>query len=173
MDLPFADATFDVVACQFGAMFFPDKPRAFAEARRVLRPGGALLFSVWDRIDENEFADVVIASLAELFPDAPPRFLARLPHGYHDVQAIAADLAHGGFAAGPAVTTLAQRSRATSPHAAAFAYCEGTPLRNEIEALDPGGLAKATANAAAALARRFGDGPVDGKIQAHVVEVVK
>jgi ubiquinone/menaquinone biosynthesis C-methylase UbiE len=38
MELPFADAAFDAVVCQFGAMFFPDKARAFAEARRVLKP---------------------------------------------------------------------------------------------------------------------------------------
>jgi SAM-dependent methyltransferase len=57
MQLPFPDGGFDAVVCQFGAMFFPDKPRAFAEARRVLRPGGKLVFSVWDRIEENEFAD--------------------------------------------------------------------------------------------------------------------
>src|SRR5688572_3462352 len=40
LQLPFADASFDAVICQFGVMFFPDKVRAFAEARRVLRPGG-------------------------------------------------------------------------------------------------------------------------------------
>ena len=60
-NLPFDDASFDIVVCQFGAMFFPDKPAAFAQARRVLRPGGALLFNVWDRIEENEFADTVTA----------------------------------------------------------------------------------------------------------------
>src|SRR5256885_14920391 len=59
MQLPFGDATFDAVVCQFGVMFFPDKARAFAEARRVLRPGGVFLFNVWDRIAENEFADPV------------------------------------------------------------------------------------------------------------------
>jgi len=74
--LPFDDASFDVVVCQFGAMFFPDKPRAFAEARRVLRRGGVLLFNVWDRVEENEFADTVTAALAGLFPSDPPRFMA-------------------------------------------------------------------------------------------------
>ena len=81
MKLPFADAEFDVVVCQFGVMFFPDKCQAFAEARRVLRPGGAFLFNAWGRIEDNEFADVVTTSLASLFPADPPRFLARTPHG--------------------------------------------------------------------------------------------
>ncbi len=57
MQLPFPDGAFDAVVCQFGVMFFPDKARALSEAHRVLRPGGVLIFNVWDRIEENEFAD--------------------------------------------------------------------------------------------------------------------
>src|SRR5262249_56630601 len=85
LTLPFEDRTFDVVACQFGAMFFPDKVRGYREALRVLKRGGHFFFNVWDRISENEFADVVTQSLATLFPQDPPRFMARIPHGYHDV----------------------------------------------------------------------------------------
>lgn len=169
--LPFADAAFDAVVCQFGAMFFPDKAGAFAEAKRVLRPGGAFIFNVWDHIAHNEFADVVTAALAEVFPGDPPQFLARVPHGYHDTAAIADDLARGGFARPPAITTVAARSRADTPELPAIAYCQGTPLRNEIESRDPARLAEATAVAAAALARCFGTGAVDGRIQAHVVVV--
>ena len=62
--LPFADASFDAVACQFGVMFFPDKVQGYREARRVLKPGGRFLFNVWDQISENEFADVVTEALA-------------------------------------------------------------------------------------------------------------
>jgi SAM-dependent methyltransferase len=102
MQLPFDDASFDVVACQFGAMFFPDRALAYAEARRVLRPGGTLVFNVWDRIEENEFADVVTDALAVVFPADPPRFMARTPHGYSDRQTIATDVANGGFNAAAA-----------------------------------------------------------------------
>ena len=84
--LPFEDRAFDVVACQFGAMFFPDKVQGYREARRVLKPGGRFFFNVWDRIEDNEFADVVTQALAAMFPDDPPRFMARTPHGYHDVE---------------------------------------------------------------------------------------
>jgi SAM-dependent methyltransferase len=172
LKLPFEDGSFDAVACQFSVMFFPDKRKAFAEARRVLKPGGVFIFSVWDRIEENEFADVVTRSLEGLFPEAPPRFMARTPHGYHDRRAIERDLREAGFGHPPRIDTVAARSRATSPRIPAVAYCQGTPLRHEIEAHDPARLGEATDVAAEAIARRFGRQDVDGKIQAHVVTLV-
>ena len=171
MALPFGDGSFDVVVCQFGAMFFPDKPRAFAQARRVLVPGGVLVFNVWDRIEQNEFAATVTDALETLFPHDPPRFLARTPHGYCESEVITQDLAMGGFTGPPLIETVADRSRAASSRIPAVAYCQGTPLRNEIESRDAAGLASATAHCADALARRFGTGAVDGKIQAHIVAV--
>lgn len=171
MRLPFADATFDAVVCQFGVMFFPDKSRAFSEARRVLRAGGVFIFNVWDRIEENEFADAVTTALASFFPQDPPRFLARTPHGYHDRRVVERDLKNGGFVASPRIDTVAARSRAMSSRVPAIAYCQGTPLRNEIEALDATRLSDATDVAAAAIAARFGRGAVDGKIQAHIVTI--
>lgn len=171
MQLPFPDGAFDAVVCQFGVMFFPDKPRAYAEAHRVLRPGGVLLFSAWDRIEENEFAETVTGALASLFPADPPRFLARTPHGYHAPARIAQDLAGGGFVAPPEIVTVAARSRARSPRDPAIAFCQGTPLRNEIEARDASRLGEATDVAADAISRQFGRGAVDGKMQAHVVTI--
>src|SRR4029077_1873394 len=105
MQLPFRDGTFDAVVCQFAVMFFPDKVKAFSEARRVLGPGGVFIFNVWDRITENEFADTVTTALESVFPEDPPRFLARTPHGYHDRPMIGRDLAAGGFTASPQFTT--------------------------------------------------------------------
>ena len=171
LQLPFDDGSFDAVLCQFGVMFFPDKAKAFSEARRVLRRGGVLLFNVWDRIEENEFAQAVTDALATVFPADPPRFMARTPHGYFDRAAIARDLKQGGIDAAPQIDTLAARSRAPSPRHPAVAYCQGTPLRNEIEARDKTRLEEATDIAAEAIAGRFGRGPVDGAIQAHVVRV--
>ena len=169
--LPFAGGEFDAVVCQFGAMFFPDKARAFAEARRVLRPGGVFIFSVWDAIAANEFADIVSATLEALIPQDPPRFLARTPHGYHDRAAIARDVAAGGFDNPAVIETVAARSRAATPRVPAVAYCQGTPLRNEIEARGASRLGEATDAAARAIAQRFGSGAVDGKIQALVVAI--
>ena len=173
MALPFEDEAFDAVACQFAMMFVPDKVKAFSEARRVLRPGGLFLLDVWDRIEENEFADVITTSLESIFPDDPPRFLARTPHGYHDVRVIEADLVKAGFSAAPMIETIAHRSRADSPEVPAIAYCQGTPLLNEIEERDASRVAEATDVAARAIAARFGTGKVDGKISAQIVSVTK
>jgi SAM-dependent methyltransferase len=173
MALPFPDNEFDAVVCQFGVMFFPDKSRAFSEAHRVLKPGGVFIFNVWDRISENEFADTVTRALAAVFPEDPPRFLPRTPHGYHDRPTIERDLALGGFTRSPQIVTVAARSRGESARVPAIGYCQGTPLRNEIEARDASRLGEATDRATAAVAQRFGTHGVDGKIQAHVVTVEK
>ncbi len=168
LSLPFEDATFDVVCCQFGAMFFPDRVAGYAQARRVLRPGGRFVFNVWDRIEENAFADAITQAVAGVFPHDPPQFLARTPHGYHDIARIREDLRRAGFT-DIAIDTRAEVSRAPSPRDVATAYCLGTPLRNEIEARDPTLLSLATDRATQAIANRHGEGPVAGKIQAHVM----
>ena len=165
--LPFPDRTFDAVVCQFGVMFFPDKQKAYREARRVLKVGSRFIFNVWDRIEDNEFADIVTTAVADLFPDDPPLFLARTPHGYHDKELILDDLRSAGFI-DIASDTLTRRSVAASCRDPAIGYCQGTPLRNEIEARDAGRLAEATEAAARRIGERFGNGPVDGKIQAHI-----
>jgi ubiquinone/menaquinone biosynthesis C-methylase UbiE len=148
--LPFEDATFDLVCCQFGAMFFPNRTSGYREARRVLKPGGHFLFNVWDRIEENVFADDVT------------------PHGYHDTALIRRELEEAGFSR-VVIDTRAEQSRASSPRIPAVAYCQGTPLRNEIEARAAGDLQPATAHAAAAIADKHGHGDVAAKIQAHVI----
>jgi len=173
MQLPFVDGGFDAVVCQFGVMFFPDRPMAFAEMKRVLWPGGVLIFNVWDRIDENEFADAVSNAVGSLFPADPPRFLPRTPYGYHDARVIERDLTDGGWAASPHIVTVEARSVASAPEIPAVAFCQGSPLRTEIEQRDAALLGAATDAAAAAIAQRFGPGPVDGKLQAKVVVVTR
>jgi len=169
MALPFPDQSFDVVVIQFGVMFFPDKPRALGEARRVLRPGGALIFAVWDSLRHNEFADAVEAGLASHFPDDPPRFLSRAPYGYFDLRRIVADVEARGFTAMPEVVTIAMRSRAQRASDPAVGFVQGSPLKGDVEAR--GAIGPATDAAAAEIAKRFGPGPVESKIQAHVVTV--
>ncbi|MDB5366281.1 MAG: SAM-dependent methyltransferase, partial [Rhodospirillales bacterium] len=157
--LPFADQAFDAVACQFGVMFFPDKVKAYREARRVLKPGGRFFFSVWDRISANEFADVVTNALAAVFPQDPPLFMVRTPHGYCNLERIRQELTEAGFA-DVSVETVEHWSRTASPADAAIAYCQGTPLRSEIESRDASRLEDATTLTAHALACRFGEGAI-------------
>lgn len=171
--LPFGDASFDLVVCQFGVMFFPDKARAFSEARRVLRRGGTLLFNVWDSLQHNQFPATIETALAAVFREDPPRFLGRTPYGYFDKDLISRDLAIAGLR-GARYETIAERSRAASPRDPAIAFCQGTPLRIDIEARAGASgvsLADATSACAAAIADRFGTGPVDAEIRAHVVTV--
>jgi ubiquinone/menaquinone biosynthesis C-methylase UbiE len=166
--LPFDDGSFDALLCQFGVMFFPDRLAGYREAKRVLKSGGQFLFSVWDRIEENEISQTVTEAIAALFPEDPPQFLARTPHGYHDVAVIERELSAAGFTR-IAIDTVAYRSRAASPREPALGLCCGSPLRAEIEARAADRLEKAIDAATAAIAARFGTGAVDGKIQAHIV----
>lgn len=168
LELPFSVGEFDVVCCQFGVMFFSDRVAAYREARRVLKPGGRFVFNVWDRISENVFADDVTSALKEMFPDDPPQFLARTPHGYHDVDLIRSELEAAGFDT-VTIETRDELSRGASPRHPAIAYCQGTPLRNEIEARDAGKLEAATDHAASVIGRKHGEGAVAAKIQGHVV----
>src|SRR5581483_8465702 len=129
--LPYPDRAFDLAICQFGVMFFPDRGRAFREARRVLSPGGTYLFSVWDGIEQNEITRIVSRALAAMFPQNPPTFMERGPHGHGDCVALERDLRESGFMH-VGWEPVALRSRAASARDAAVALCEGTPLRHEI-----------------------------------------
>ncbi|MCB1542354.1 MAG: methyltransferase domain-containing protein [Rhodoblastus sp.] len=166
--LPFDDEEFEAVVCQFGVMFLPDKVQGFAEARRVLKPGGLYIFNVWDTLETNAFAQVATQALAAVFPDDPPTFFERLPYGYNDAGEISATLKNAGFV-NMEIETVEKTNRAPSPRSAAIGICQGTPLRNEIEARDAQRLDEATEAVAAALAARFGSGAIEGRMRALVV----
>src|SRR3954471_3662211 len=112
--LPFGDAELDAIVCQFGVMFFPDKPASFREARRVLKPGGRYLFNVWGRLQHNPVSLVVQQAVVALFPDNPPLFFERTPFGYFDEARIRTDLAAGGFD-GASIETVTLKAPVQSP----------------------------------------------------------
>ena len=128
MALPFSDAEFDLVACQFGVMFFPDKPASFAEARRVLTADGSLVLNTWATVGEHDFQAALVAGLERALPDDPPTFMVSVPHGYADPDVVVADLRSGGFDA-VAVDTVTLEGHAASAAELAAGYCSGTPLR--------------------------------------------
>ena len=166
--LPFADGSFDVVVCQFGVMFFPDKVTGYREARRVLAPGGRFVLSVWDSLQHNPMTRVVVEAVGARYPHNPPRFLARTPHGHHDASVLRRDLAAAGFDS-VVVETVTLPSRAPSAEHAAIGLCQGTPMRGEIEAVDPSGLAATTDAVAAALRMVYGIGAIEARMQALVI----
>ncbi len=172
LSLPFEDQKFDAVVCQFGAMFFPDHIRAYKETHRVLNPNGRIYFNVWDKISENHFTQEVEQALEKYFPNDPPKFMSRTPHGYFDVVKIRHELVAAGFSK-IEIETLTHASKAPSPHFIATAFCTGTILRSEIESRAPSSLQRVTSYITDALTKRFGTGPIEGKIQALVISAIK
>ena len=167
--LPFPDGSFDVVVCQFGVMFFPDRIAGMRETRRVLKLGGRFLFNVWDKIGDNPIMAVTVQALARRYQAHPNWFLERTPCGYFDPDKIRADLKAAGF---PAATIDMVRLTGSSagPHAPALGFCQGSPMMAEIQAVDPGGLQAATDAVEAAHRDHFGSGPFNVELAALIVE---
>ena len=165
-DLALPTGSVDLVVCQFGVMFFPDRPRAFAEMARVLAPGGTVLFATWDELPLTDFPAALVESLGRVLPDDPPTFVARVPHGYFDVDRIAADVTAGGLDL-VEVDRVTLRGRAPSAAALAEGFCFGTPLRFALE--QRGELADLATDVAAGMTSILGTGPVDGDLAAIVV----
>lgn len=148
-------------------MFFPDKPAAFREARRILAPEGRLLFSTWSTIGAHDFAAALTAGIERALPDDPPTFVAKVPHGYPDIGQVVADLAAAGLECLSAGSvTLEGRSRSAVDVAVGF--CTGTPLRMAIK--NRGDLVACTSVIGEEMTARLGAGPVTGKMTAYIVE---
>jgi SAM-dependent methyltransferase len=164
--LPFADASFDVVVCQFGFMFLPDKVAGFREARRVLDAGGLLLGNVWHSHDENPVARVVQDLLEERIPEDPPRFLDT-PYGYGDHERLRADLAAAGWE-DVRLDVVRKESDVESAEVVARGYLTGTPLSHELSerGADPDAFGDELARR---LAAAGGDRPFRAELAATVI----
>ncbi len=169
--LPFGNACMDAVICQFGWMFFPDKAQALREARRVLRPGGQLLFSVWGSWDENPFARIVNDTIAGFFPGDPPGFY-RVPFSLHDPALLHALVVEAGLPA-PEITEVARISSAPSAAHAAEGLVRGNPVISAIEERGEGKADPIVAAVTDALARRFGDHPLRLSLLTRVIEAAR
>ncbi|MES2001311.1 MAG: methyltransferase domain-containing protein [Pseudomonadota bacterium] len=170
--LPFDDQFFDLAVCQFGIMFFPDKVQGNIEARRVLRDGGTYLLAIWDSIERNPATSAAGRAVAELFPGKAAAFYERIPFRYHEVAGIERDLRAAGFT-DFAIETIELRSRAKSAAEAALGFVQGSPMRTEIESLNPAMLAPATEAAARALVQFEGSDGLDAPMSAHIVRATR
>ena len=170
--LPFQDGAFDLVVCQFGVMFFPDKKGANAEARRVLKDGGRYLLVIWDRLDRNNASQIASDAVAALYPDDPPAFLPRTPFGYADRGVIEGDLRAAGFT-DIRFETVERMSLPSDPQSAAIGLVRGSPLSADILARDPNGLDRATVAAAQALQKLIGPDGFDSRLSAHMVTATR
>ena len=167
MDLPFDDSAFDLVLCQFGLMFFPDKPTALSEVRRVLVDGGSCLLNVWGPLEAHDFQMAVVAACDRLFPSDPPTFMRSLPHYYINIADLIDDIEAGGLHVVD-VERLVLESPPASAAEIAAGYCLGTPLRYEIEAR--GGDFDTVVDAIRTeIEARLGTAAVTGRMQAYVL----
>lgn len=166
--LPFEDDTFGVVANHFGVAGLPRRVQAFREARRVIKPDGAFVFSAPGHIQHNPAARCVRDALDELFADDKPRFLRHVLHGYADTETIDDELTAAGFT-DAVYASVELPFAAASAHDVAIGYCLGTKVREEIEARAPGGSERAVRAVATAVEKCFGEGPVVTRMRALIV----
>ncbi len=166
-DLRFADSSFDLVVCQFGVMFFPDKVRAAAEARRVLRPRGRYLLVTFDALDRNPVPKAADEAVGSLFAHNP-RYMERGPFSYAEPATIERDLRAAGFT-NIALETVELSSKVNASDAATGIVL-GSPFRAEIESLGSSALDRALDKVKGALQ------PWDGgaaPMSAHIVTATK
>jgi SAM-dependent methyltransferase len=171
MELPFDDGEFDTVVCQFGIMFFPDKPRGMREFHRVLATGGNLLLSVWDSIDRNPPGAIIHTALAEIFPEDPPDFY-RVPFSMCDVNALRVLAGEAGFR-NVKIETLVLEGTSPSAGEAAKGLVGGNPVINAIRERAPELIEAVEARTRERLADRFGSGELRVPLSAHVLTASK
>ncbi len=166
MALPFDEGAFDLIACQFGVMFFPDKQVAFREAARVLRSGGRYLFNVWGSMAENPFSEKVHQIVTQFFPDDPPGFY-KIPFGYADSSVVMADMEAAGLR-DLTCETMSVNKGVDDWTGLAHGMVHGNPLIAEIQ--DRGGVNPDEIEQAilSGLREFFGSEPASMPLQASI-----
>src|ERR1700730_1723858 len=135
LELFFADESFDLVICQFGLMFMPDKLRALTEARRVLKPGGKFIFNTWDKIENNGAIYLGNQIICSYFPENPPRFY-KLPFSFYNPDEMETLLITAGFS-NIKISLVKKEGYCPSAAEAAIGIVERNPVYGYIVERDP------------------------------------
>lgn len=164
--LPFSDDCIDLIVCCFGYMFVPDKPKAFAEAYRVLRPGGMFLFTTWDRLEQNA-ASYTSRSIAKEYLEEPLPGSYNLATSMSDETAIGQLLQDAGFSK-KTIEKVKLFSVSPSAKEAANGLVEGGPFYKEIKKRNPAWIDEIKIKVEKELTEKFGAAPMISPISAVI-----
>ena len=171
MELPFENESFDLVVMQFGIMFFPDKEKGLREAYRVLKEGGKLIFTTWNKAETNEAMHEGRVIIESYFGDNPPIFY-NVPFSMHDERELGTLPRRAGF---KDIKVVLVKKEGISPSAADLAkgMVEGNPVYLAINERDPSLINTIENHIQKVIAGKFGDKPTKSRLQAWVVEAIK
>ncbi len=169
--LPFADLAFEAMVCQFGIMFYPDKPMSYGEAFRVLTPGGRYFFSVWDTHQFNGFARVTQALINASFAQNPPSFYA-VPFNSAAIDPIKLELYEAGFR-GIDIAVLPIDKRVDDLELFARGLIFGNPVIDQIRSRGAVPPEEIHARLVEDLGREFGRSPAIVPLQTILYSAIK
>ncbi|MEO5592707.1 MAG: class I SAM-dependent methyltransferase [Chitinophagaceae bacterium] len=169
--LPFSDNSIDLVVCCFGYMFVTDKPKAFAEARRVLKPGGMFIFTTWDTLEQNA-ASYISSSIAKEYLEGPVPEANNLATSMSDATIIKPLLQDAGFSK-ILIEKVAQVSVSPTAEEAAYGFVKGSPFYKEIKKRNPAWIDEIKIKVEKELADKFGAAPMVAPISAIISQAWK
>lgn len=169
--IPYDANSFDLVVCCFGYMFTPDRAKAFAEALRVLRHGGTLLISTWDKLERNE-ASFVFRSIAKKYLGDPLPGTYNLPFSLHDPASLKQELLTAGFSK-VKVDLVEKKSICSTAKEATYGMVNGGTLYNEIIKRNPAWLPEISAAVEKELSEKYGVAPMVAPMRALITQAWK